>query len=282
MGRPRMLTAVLRFFRTPKGLLTIILAGMTMLALVGERIDQAGLSLASAILTAGAIDAVILRWRGRAWEFPSGAVLTGLIIAMVLSPQEPWYAVAWTSAVAILSKYFVRTKLANVFNPAAFAIVATFYIFDTGQSWWGALPEITPYAIVVLIGTGVFIADRVNKMPLVLVFLGVYFACFTAASLAGEPRHVAEIFRAPDLHAALYFAFFILTDPPTSPVKYRDQVICGVIVAVVSFAVFQWIGAAYYLLAGVLVGNVWEAWRRGHGLGFRGWVPNRPRLRPAS
>ena len=29
-----------------------------------------------------------------------------------------------------------------------------------------------------------------------------------------------------------------------------------------SYAVFEWIGAAHYLLAGVLAGNVWEAWRR--------------------
>jgi hypothetical protein len=73
---------------------------------------------------------------------------------------------------------------------------------------------------------------------------------------------VAEIFRTPDLQMALYFAFFILTDPPTSPVKNRDQVICGVIVAFVSYGVFEWVGAAYYLLAGVLAGNLWEAWRR--------------------
>jgi len=26
---------------------------------------------------------------------------------------------------------------------------------------------------------------------------------------------------------------------------------------------FEWIGAAHYLLAGVLAGNVWEAWRSG-------------------
>ncbi len=38
--------------------------------------------------------------------------------------------------------------------------------------------------------------------------------------------------------------------------------ICGVIVAVVSFAIFEWAGVVYYLLAGVLLGNVWEAWRR--------------------
>ena len=73
---------------------------------------------------------------------------------------------------------------------------------------------------------------------------------------------MVEVFRAPDLQAALFFAFFILTDPPTSPVKYRDQIICALIVAAVSYAVFEWIGAAHYLLAGVLVGNVWEAWSR--------------------
>ena len=81
---------------------------------------------------------------------------------------------------------------------------------------------------------------------------------------AGEPRQVAEVFRTPDLQAVLFFAFFILTDPPTSLVKYPDQLVCGVIVGVASYAVFELVGAAYYLLAGVLVGNVWEAWRRAH------------------
>ena len=109
---------------------------------------------------------------------------------------------------------------------------------------------------------GFFITDRVNKMPLVLAFLGSYYLLFTVTALLGDPNGVAEVYRTPDLNAVLFFAFFILTDPPTSPVKYRDQLLCGVIVAAVSYAVFEWVGAAYYLLAGVLVGNVWEAWRR--------------------
>jgi hypothetical protein len=62
----------------------------------------------------------------------------------------------------------------------------------------------------------------------------------------------------------IYFALIILTDPPTSPAKYPDQLICGVIVACVSYAVFEKFGVVYFLLAGVLVGNVWEAWRRVH------------------
>jgi Na+-translocating ferredoxin:NAD+ oxidoreductase RnfD subunit len=255
--------SVRRFFRTPKGLLLVVLTILAVLASLGEDPRLIAPGLASAVVVAASIDGLILRKKQHAWEFPSGAVLTGLIVAMVLSPQEPWYVVACTSAIAVVSKYIFRIRSANVFNPAALAIVATFYVFDTGQSWWGALPDITPAALAVLVATGIFITDRVNKMPLVLAFLGSYFVLFTVTALLGDPGRVAEIFRTPDLHAVLFFAFFILTDPPTSPVAYPDQLVCGAIVAAASYAVFEWVGAAHYLLAGVLVGNVWEAWRRG-------------------
>jgi len=218
--------------------------------------------LLSAAAIAGVADTFVLRIRKKVWEFPSGAVLTALIVAMVLRAQEPWYVVAITSTAAVLSKYLFRSRMANVFNPAALAIVLSYFVFHTGQSWWGALPELSPYLQAVLIVTGLFITDRVNKMPLVLVFLGTYFLLFTVTSFVGDPRWVAEIYRAPDLQAALFFAFIILTDPPTSPAKYPDQIICGIMVAVVSFAFFEWLGVVYYLLAGVLVGNVWESWRR--------------------
>jgi Na+-translocating ferredoxin:NAD+ oxidoreductase RnfD subunit len=259
-------SAVRRFFQTPKGLLIIVLAILVALAAPHEGFKLVAPGLVTAIVLAAAIDVLVLRRIHGAWEFPSGAVLTGLIVAMILAPQEPWYVPACTSAVAIASKYVARTRSANIFNPAALALVATFYVFNTGQSWWGALPEITPYALVVLVAAGAFIADRVNKVPLVLVFLFTYFGLFTLTSFIGNPGGVAELFRAPDLHAVLFFAFFILTDPPTSPVRYPDQIVCAVLVALASYATFEWVGAAYYLLAGVLVGNIWEAWHRSHFL----------------
>jgi len=91
-------------------------------------------------------------------------------------------------------------------------------------------------------------------MPLTLTFLGVYFALFTLTTFVGNPLPVAEIFRTPDLEAALYFAFFILTDPPTSPAKYRDQIFCGIIVAVTSYAVFEITGVGV-LFAGRRAGG---------------------------
>lgn len=255
-----------QFFGTPKGLLTIVLVLLLALAVPKEGFRLVAPGLASAVLAAGLMDLFLLRWRNGGWDFPfpSGAILTGLLVAMVLAPQEPWYVPACTSVVAIVSKYVFRAQSANVFNPAALALVATFYIFHTGQSWWGALPDLPPIALVALFATGLFIAERVNKIPMVLVFLGAYFLLFTAMAFLGDPAKVADIYRASDLQACLFFSFFILTDPPTSPVRYRGQILYGLLVAVVSFGFFAWNGAAYYLLAGVLAGNLWEAWHRWH------------------
>lgn len=255
-------TPLLRFLRTPKGLLIVLLTVLLALAGWGAGWRLVAPGIAAAVLTAVVIDLPILRMRKGRWLVPDGAVLTGMIIAMVLSPHEAWYLAAATATIAVVSKHLLRSGSANVFNPAALALVATFYLFDTGQSWWGALPELPSAAIALLLATGIYITIQVNKVPLVLAFLGVYYLLITITAFVSDPGHVAELYRAPDLHAALFFVFFMLTDPPTSPAKHRDQWGYGVIVAVVSYAVFELVGAACYLLIGLLVTNAWEAWRR--------------------
>ena len=255
-------SAAHRFFRTPKGLLLLVLAVLTLAAAPGQGWVRALTVLLSGLVPAAMVDVFVLRWRNGTWTFPSGAILTGWIVAMVLSAHEPAWIVAVTAVVGIVSKYILRGRTANVFNPAALAIVVTFYLFDTGQSWWGGLPDAPGWTLVLLLGTGVFITDRVNKFPLVLAFLGVFYTLATAAAFAGQANRMAEVFRTPDVQAALFFACFILTDPPTSPTRYRPQIVCGAIVGVAAFAVYVWVGVVYYLLAGVLVGNVWEAWQR--------------------
>ena len=251
-----------KFFRTPKGLAILVLVPLVLLGATGSGASLVAPLVTASVIAAMAVDAPILRVREGAWTFPDGALLTGLFVAMILSPHEPWYVGAVTSVVAIASKYVARVRKANVFNPAALGLVATFYVFDTGQSWWGALPELKPIALVVLFATGVFITRRVNKTAGLLSFLGCYYLLFTVTAFVGDPARVADLYRAPDLHAALFFAFFMVTDPPTSPPKPRDQVTYGAIAAGASYAAFELIGAAYFLLAGLLVANLWEAWRK--------------------
>jgi|SRR5579862_2524531 len=267
-------TALWHFLKTPKGLVLIALALLLALAVPVAGFQRAGPGLIAAAVASMGFDALVLRWRSGRWAFPSGALLTALIVAMVLGSEEPWWITTLTSLAGVASKYIFRSRTANVFNPAAFGIIATFYVFGTAQSWWGALPDLPLAAIAVLFATGIYVAYRVNKLPMVIVFLGLYYLAFTLLAWTSDPREVAEIFRPPDLHAVLFFAFFMLTDPPTAPTRNGDQMIYAAIVAAFSVAAFAVVGVVYYLLAGLLAGNVWEAHRR--------WRARRSKTRPAA
>ena len=110
------------------------------------------------------------------------------------------------------------------------------------------------------------VVDRVNKWPMVLSFLGAYFALFAVLAFLQPaqvaPTQVAEMFRDPFVQAVIFLAAFMLTDPPTSPGRYVDQVWIGLLAAVVSgVAQLQGAGQAY-LLIGPLAGNLALAARR--------------------
>lgn len=261
--------SIRRFFRTPKGILILVFAALMAIAVPVAGTSTVLPGVLGATAAAVIVDVGIVWVMKGGWSFPSGALLTGLIIAMVLSPIEPFYVPIFTSILAIVSKHLFRTRLANVFNPAALGIVVASVIFSGGQSWWGALPTLGVVAVVVLVAAGLFVGDRINKLPLILMFLGCYFGMFTIASVFGDPTRIAEIFRTPDLQAVLFFAFFMVDDPPTCPVKYRDQLIFAMIVATASYAVFMFFGVVYYLPAGLLIANGWEAWRRSTSVSSR-------------
>ena len=103
---------------------------------------------------AALVDVIIVWGSDAVWTFPSGALLTGVLIAFVLSAQEPWYVVAITAGMAISGKRLLRTRLANIFNPAALALVISALAFSTGQSWWGALPDLGLFGVAVVLVVG--------------------------------------------------------------------------------------------------------------------------------
>jgi Na+-translocating ferredoxin:NAD+ oxidoreductase RnfD subunit len=257
-GWPRLL----RFGKSPKGLLLGILIAFVILAAPFVGFSLILPNVIACVVTAALLDLAIVSAVHDKWRFPDGAILTGLIVALVLRPQEPLIVAMAISAIAIASKHALRTRWSNVLNPAALALVIGALLFQADQSWWGALPDATLLGMVPLVVAGAFMADRINKLPLVTVFLGTYFGLFTLASFIGEPMAVSEIFRTPDLQAALFFAFVMLDDPPTCPIHYEDQVLFGVIVAVAGFAIFKLFGVDYYLAAALLAGNAWESARR--------------------
>ena len=254
-----------RSLSTPKGLLTIVL--LVLLVIAGRVAGPARVwpAAASALLTAIAIDLPMLRWRRGAWRYPAGGVLTALLVTMIVSVVEPWYVVALGTATGLMAKHLLRSKTGPLFNPAALGLVAAFYGFDAAEDWWGALTAIVPgAALPVVIAAGAFVAYRVKKLALALAFLIAFFAVVSAAAFVVDPADVADVFIWPDLLAMIFAAGFIVTDPPTSPPRAAAQLWTGTAIGLAAATLFVIVGRADYLLEAVLIGNAIEALRRWH------------------
>jgi Na+-translocating ferredoxin:NAD+ oxidoreductase RnfD subunit len=193
----------------------------------------------------------------RKQTLPDGAVTTGLIIALILSATTSWYIVAATSIMAILSKHLLVHNKKPIFNPAAFGLLMSILFLRTGQSWWGAFGDLPAWTVVFLLVGGYRVTNRVNKFPQVFSFLGTYFILLFIMGIFNI-GDAADALRSPFINASLFFALFMLTDPPTSPAKNKDQVVFGILSAVVGAVVYGLFGGLMYLFIGLLIGNLYH------------------------
>jgi enediyne biosynthesis protein E5 len=250
---------ILRFVRTPKGSLFLVLGALFVIATPAMGLDRVLPQVLAALAAAWSIEMIIGYGVRRV---PTSALLSGLIVSLVLSPHQEWFAAWATTAAAVGSKYLLRYRDRHIFNPAALALLGSAVVFSTPENWWGSLGDLPWPLLLGLVAGGWFVADRSNKLPLVLAFAVTYVSIFTLVAFV-DPGRVAEMYREPFVNAAVFFAFFMLTDPPTSPNQYSDQVWFGWVVGLASCTA-QLLGAGQaYLLIGLLVGNACLTLRRG-------------------
>jgi Na+-translocating ferredoxin:NAD+ oxidoreductase RnfD subunit len=251
-----------KFLRTPKGTVLWLLLALMLLAALHSS-DRPGIAnVIAATFTASMIDLFVAIIRKNKRVFPDGGIITGVIVGLVLSGTVNWQVAAITAAIAVGSKHILKIKRKPIFNPAAFALLFALLVFHTGQSWWGDLADIPVYFLPLLVAGGYLITNKVNKFPQVMTYLGTYFLLMTlAASLhfGNAAFTPGDAMRVPLVNAALFLVFFMLTDPPTSPGKYGDQVTFSVIAAVVSVALYLVFGGLSYLFIGLLVANAYKA-----------------------
>jgi Na+-translocating ferredoxin:NAD+ oxidoreductase RnfD subunit len=247
------------FFKTPKGYVLAALLFLTAIAGFDHGSRNGWINVATAVGTAVLLDIAFAVQQERKRIVPDSAALTGLIVALVLSSSVPWYICAVTSAVAIVSKHLFKIKKKPVFNPAAFGLAFAVLLFKSGQSWWGGLSNLPAWCVVFVLAAGLLVARRVNKLPLVFAFLGSYFSLLLLFALM-QLTAAGDAFRLPFSNSALFLAFFMMTDPPTSPAKYKEQITFGIFAALISVADFMLLNGLSFLLLGLLAANGWNAW----------------------
>lgn len=164
------------------------------------------------------------------------ALITSLSLCLLLRSQQEWVIVL-AGVLAIGSKYIIRFNGKHIFNPANFGMMSV--ILLTGQAWvspgqWG-----TGALMVFMVGAaGMMVLFRVGRLDTGFAFLitlcGLQF-CRMVLWQGWEP----EVWGHQSANGSLLlFAFFMITDPVSTP---------GNRLARMGWAVF--IGWVSYILA---------------------------------
>jgi hypothetical protein len=165
---------------------------------------------------------------------PRSPLITALSLTLLLRTDYVLLAMA-AAAIAIGSKFLVRFNGKHVFNPANVAIVSMMLLSDrtwisTGQ--WGNA-AIGAFALACL---GFIVLTRAKRAETTVTFLLAYAALlFGRATWLGDPLEIP-------LHhiqngALLIFAFFMISDPKTTPNTAIGRILYATIVASVAFVI---------------------------------------------
>ena len=171
---------------------------------------------------------------------PKSALISGLSLCLLLRTNDPWLAVI-TAAVAVGSKFVLRVHGKHVFNPTNFALVAM--MLATGQVWvspgqWGS---VAVFAFL-LASAGGLVVNRAGRADVTWTFLAGYVILLVGRSLwLGDPLSI-PVHRLQN-GALVLFAFFMISDPRTTPDSRAGRMLFAVMVAggayLVQFALFR-------------------------------------------
>jgi enediyne biosynthesis protein E5 len=169
------------------------------------------------------------------------AHITALSIALLLYPNARLWPIVFATTVAISSKFLIRIRVGDGYrhflNPSNFGISVTLLAF----SWVGISPpyQFTEYvtgagdwiipALVLAAGT-MLNAKLTGKMPLILAWVCGFAAQASLRSALFGTSLVSALLPMTGLVFVLYTNYMI-TDPGTSPVARRGQIVFGVATA---------------------------------------------------
>ena len=210
----------------------------------------------------------------RLLDFLLPAHITALAIAMLLYSNERLWPVAFAVIVALGSKHIFRIttsigKRKHFLNPSNTGIVVVLLLFpwvgisppyQYTENVSGSLNWILPLLFIV---AGTFLnAKFTKKIPLISAWLmGFFLQAVVRSWLYGTP--VAAALNPMTGVAFLLFTFYMISDPGTTPFKWRAQVLFGFSVAFVYGLLMAWhvvFGLFFALLPVCVIRGVYIFW----------------------
>ncbi|MBP9836657.1 MAG: RnfABCDGE type electron transport complex subunit D [Candidatus Pacebacteria bacterium] len=167
------------------------------------------------------------------------ALITALILFFLVLPaqltnlSELW-VIASVVFLAIVSKFLMVWRKQHIFNPAAFGVVIAVIIYESfpalnvyfESSWWIGQPAL----FIPLLIAGALVVFKIRRSALVFAFVATAFITF----LVEEWRFGSDLLSvSPGFWLSgptLFLAFFMLTEPFTTPPTKNLQIIYGILI----------------------------------------------------
>lgn len=196
---------------------------------------------------------------------PYAAIVTGLILTLLIDPGAQWYQILVICVAAVGIKNLTRGMTGRVlFNPAGFGILAGWIFFGLNPSWWGiaiyggsnGVANIIMYFLIA--GIGFVSCIRLKKYYAVLA----YILAYSVLSFFVLSSSVASVLQTVISPGVLFFAFLMLPEPMTSPVRKNRQILYGLFIAALS-VLFVFMASRFsvenlpdFSILALLIGNI--------------------------
>lgn len=220
---PRRLTQDPRYYQI--GILSLLLSYGVLFLDFEITLTRAIAILAAALFTQYVCSRV---WKLPAFD-PRSALTSSLSLCLLLRTNFISIAVA-AAIFTIASKFIFRRNGKHIFNPSNFGLIAAMAL--TGNAWisagqWGSAAFFT-FLVACL---GGFVIHRSSRSDVTLAFIAAYVSI-----LFGRALWLGDPFAIP-LHqlqngAFLLFAFFMISDPRTTPDSRAGRILFASLVAI--------------------------------------------------
>jgi hypothetical protein len=211
---------------------------------------------------AGMVEHLLLWVRHQKITYISYASFSTAIGVMLMLVTSTWWIYGVVIVLALAQKHLIQIDNKHFFNPSNFALMMGMVLFynqahvvlgQLGDAFW------LRWLVAILAG---LVLVRVRRWVIPLVFIGSYLAFEYLLVVRWDPVMTFE-----DVYSRFYavsfvvFVMFMLTDPRTTPSRMWQQVVFGVVIAVLASWLDRWHGfRVQHLFMVLFVLSPWVPW----------------------
>jgi len=165
---------------------------------------------------------------------PLSPLITSLSLTLLLRTDE-WLFAVLAACLAIGSKFLLRYRGKHIFNPANFALVSLMLLSDhawVSSGQWGS----AAIGAFVLACLGFLVLTRARRAETTIAFIAFYCAMLFARAIWLDDPFSIPLHQIQN-GALLIFAFFMISDPKTTPNTATGRILYAALVASVAYTI---------------------------------------------